>query len=62
MRRKAVCITLDPNDLKEVKRLAQKEDRSVSYTINMFIKEALQKPGLAKRIVQRAPHGRYAQR
>jgi len=62
MRRKAVCITLDPNDLDEVKKLARKEDRSLSYTINMFIKEALQEPSSAKRIIRRAPIGRYAQR
>ena len=62
MKRKAISITLDPDDLKEVRKLARKEDRSVSYTINLFIKQALQTPDLAKRIIQRAPRGRYAQR
>ena len=60
MRRKVVSITLDPNDLEEVKRIARREDRSLSYLINVFIKEGLRTPEKTKKILQRDPRKRCA--
>jgi hypothetical protein len=60
MRRKVISITLDPQDLKEVKSIARREDRSVSYLINVFIKEGLRRPEKTKRILQRDTRRRCA--
>jgi len=58
LKKQIVSITLDPTDLKEVKRIARRKERSVSYMINLFIKQGLQRPSVMERVIRRDPTAR----
>jgi hypothetical protein len=50
---------MDRETAKEARKIAKREERSLSYIINLFVKKGLRKPEGMKRLIQRTP-GKYA--
>ena len=55
MSRTQICISIDEEILLRVRRAAARDDRSVSYMINLFIKNGLKEPKKMRKLLKRNP-------
>ena len=55
MRRTQICISLDEEVLEKVRKAAERDDRSVSYMINLYIRHAMKEPKKMRKLLNRNP-------
>jgi len=55
MSRSQICISIDSEILEKVREKATKDDRSVSYMINLYIRHGLREPREVRKLMKRNP-------
>ena len=55
MSRAKICISIDRDVLEKVRTAALKDDRSLSYMMNLFIKNGMARKERMRRLIKRNP-------
>lgn len=50
-----ICVTVDPSILAKVREIAKRDDRSISYTMNLLLKAGLGEPKRMRKLIKRNP-------